>query len=649
MSIVTAPTATLDQENFFAATLAANIAAGDLTISLDQVPTTVTEGYLVISRKSSTLREVIYFTSVDTVLKTVTCPATGGRGIAGSAQSHTAGESVAMTNNAEYWQALKQGLGYLDGVINHRENLVKNSNFHNNSSNGYGGTPDDWTNSSANPVQGGFPILTKQALIDLLGVTDGEIEGLWSLNNVYTDLSANGYTLSAAGSPVFSDDGLMGKALDLEAGSSQYASIADASCPALEISGSQTFIAFIKPESVGTDYMQILSKTGATNAHQLYVNNTSTGKQVVFKLSGLTTNETVTSDVVLQAGKWYMIVGVYDSANTLLKVWVNGVLKQVTASGSAADTNGNFAVGADTQGSIQFFDGLVQNAAILSTALTNAQVKRLWAATTWKGIKLRRSGGTDGYIYQDLPEDMVVALRGKKLTARASVTQDTASIAKITIDDGSTTSSDVFSSAVAATTGVYTDVKVTKTISSTATRIRIKLEVVTSNGSAWFKDIAMYQGAIMLPWQPAADDWNRFPRLLQLNPAYLVSAYEYEENRWYSYTTKWGGFSVDPTGTWKYLHRGTVGMVKHADASGGTSNATSFTWSLPFTAKSGANNAAGGPCFVTDNGSNSTTLGHYTLPNSGVTVNVYRQFFQTGWTGSGSKEAYPGTVVVELD
>jgi hypothetical protein len=47
----------------------------------------------------------------------------------------------------------------------------------------------------------------------------------------------------------------------------------------------------------------------------------------------------------MQTGKWYFVVGVYDSANTKLKVWVNGIKKEATASGSASDTNGPFRIG----------------------------------------------------------------------------------------------------------------------------------------------------------------------------------------------------------------------------------------------------------------------------------------------------------------
>lgn len=545
MPIVTAPTATLDQENFFSATLAQNLGASDLTIYLNQVPTTVTEGYLTISRKSSSLREVIYFTSVDSVLKTVTCPATGGRGVAGTAQAHTAGETIAMTNNAEYWQAHKQGYGFLDGVINHRQNILDNGNFINASINGYGGVPEDWTNSSlANVIQGGFPALTKQGLIDLLGITTGNIEGLWTLNGNFTDLSDNTYSLSASGAPADAFSCPMAQCKDFESGSSQYASIADGSCPDLEISGSMTVFGLVKPESVGaTQIIASKFKNSVAGGYSLGLYFDGTYLVPSFTCRGHATNTSVTGDVVVEAGKWYMVVGVYDSANNLLKVWINGIKKQVTSSGSTTDSNAIFAIGADHNGgadaAANFFDGMIQAVGVLSTALSDDQVKRLWSYFTYKGVKCGRSG-SDGYIYQSLPQDLVERLRGKKLTLRAAMYQDVASIGQISIYDGSETANSTDT-----TVNSWLEKSVTKTISSTATEITVRLKVSTSNGNVWFKEVALYQGAILLPWQASLTDWARYPGLMRLDPAGVINGYSFEENRWYdNWTPVWTNLTV---------------------------------------------------------------------------------------------------------
>lgn len=420
------------------------------------------------------------------------------------------------------------------------QNLLKNGNFINNSTNGYGSTPDDWNNSNANPVQGGIPELTKQQLIDILGVADGDIEGLWPCNGFVNtddidDLSSNNYDLDCAGHvPGTSPDGLMGTALDFESTSSQYGFINDAACPNLEISGSQTWIAFYKPESIKD--CALISKRKASAAAALHGLFPSVDAYVSFYLGGLTTATNIASDVKMQAGKWYMIVGVYDAANSKLKIWINGIKKETTASGSASDSNANFAIGADYSGGsdavANFSDGLIQNAAVLSVALSDDQVKRLLVATLYKGQKIRRST-TNAIFYQDLPMDLVERLRGKTVAIRADMYQSVASTGQIsilqTLASGST--DETIISATDAATGSWMEKVATGVISTTAVGIRIQLKHSTSDGNTWFKKVSLYEGASMLPYDHSKDDWSRFPNLLKMRIPHVLSGYQYEQFR----------------------------------------------------------------------------------------------------------------------
>lgn len=411
--------------------------------------------------------------------------------------------------------------------------LLKNGNFINNSTNGYGATPDDWTSSNANPVQGGIPALTKQNVIDILGVADGDIEILLPLNESSgnaLDLSSNAYNLTDTNTVGVSSDGLMVRARDYELSSNQYHTIADASCPNLEISGSQTWIAFIKPESFsGGTNRTILSKRNTT-IKQLYING-DTNPKAQFYLQGLTSNVTIASDVILEAGKWYMVVGVYDSANSLLKIWVNGVKKQLTASGSASDSNGNFQVSA-YNGTNEPYDGLIQNACVLSVALTDNQVKKLFAATLYKGQKIRRAT-TNGYLYQQLPQDLVERLRGKTVALRADMYQEVASTAQLSIHqtmaDGTT--DEAIISATDATTGSWLSKVATGTLEADVVTIELRLKHSTSDGNTWFRNVSFYEGSSELPYDHSKDDWSRFPNLLKMRIPNILSGYQYEEGR----------------------------------------------------------------------------------------------------------------------
>jgi len=460
-----------------------------------------------------------------------------------------------------------------------KKNLLKNGNFINNSSNGYGATPDDFTNSSANPVQGGIPTLTKAQLISILGVADGDIEGLWNLDEASgnaIDKSSNGYDLTDNNTVGSSLDGLKEKARDFIAANTEYLDLADASCPNLELSGSQSWIAFVKQDILGG--WQI-GKSNSTPSDYIGISVGTDGK-VSFVVQGLTTNTTVTSDIVLGTGKWYMIAGVYDSANSKLKVFVNSIKKEETASGSHTDSNGDFAIGrlGAWNNASSYNDGLIQNAMVLSVALTDDQVKRLFAYTLYKGQKIRRAT-SDGYIYQDLPQDLVERLRGKEITLRADMYQDVASIGTISIYDGVTETE----LTADATTDSWFEKSVTKTISADATQIQIRAKVSTSDGNVWFKRLSLYEGSILLPYEHSDDDWSRFPRLLKMDIPYILNGYEFEEGREYSYTPT-GPTNTTMTGY--YIHKGKQAHGRIYGALTGTPSWASMP-SLPF--KAGAN------------------------------------------------------------
>lgn len=413
-------------------------------------------------------------------------------------------------------------------------NLLENSNFINNSTNGYGTTPDDWISSSANPVQGGFPAMTKQNLIDLLGVADGDIEGLWNLNEASgnaTDLSSNGYTLTDTNTVTSSSDGLMASNRFFTVANSECFTIADASCANLEIAGSKTYFAWVKPSAIGIN-QTIMSKSKSDNTIRnmlVYVNTSNT---VTVICEGLTTNTTVTSDVILEANKWYFIAARYDSVGTTLSVWVNGIKKSVTASGSGTDTNGPFEIGRANSGAGLYWGGIIANVGVLSVALTDLQLKRLFAATTYRGQKIRRAT-TNASLTATLTEDKVERLRGKTITILAQMWQDTASTGQISITGATETAS-----STTATTGSWVSVSATHTVAATATSITLSLKHSTSDGNTWFKDVMLNAGSTALPWTAAPEDWARFPRLLRMDiPSFVgLRPYQYEENRMYTWT-----------------------------------------------------------------------------------------------------------------
>jgi len=509
-------------------------------------------------------------------------------------------------------------------------NLLKNGNFINNSTNGYGATPDDWTNSTGSSIQGGFPSMTKAELISLLGVADGDIEGLWLLNEASgdaLDLSSNGYNLTETSGTIDSDTlGLMGAARDFEAGDTEYFTIADASCANLEIAGSQTWFGFYKPETIpaGATIM------GKYTAGTFKILDVDSGK-VRFILQGLTTTDTLTSDVILETGKWYFICGVYNEST--INLYVNGVKKSATATGSATDTNGAFSIGALGAGATSYADGLIQCAGVLSVALTDAQVKRLWAATTYRGEKLRRTT-TDALIYQDLEQDLVERLRSKTVTLRAKI-YATSTDHRIYIYDGTDTTIVSPSGANA-----WEEISVTATIGAAATTVRVGLEADATDGNMWVKEVALYEGSVALPHTHSKEDWIRFPRLLRMDiPKFyaLMHPYKYEENRWFNGATTITGFSANPTYHHRFMFSGKNCWLSHNATGLGTSNASTFTMTLPI--YPGASSATGGQqswlLKVFDAGTGTNGMGY-------INANALELFKTAGagtFTSSGNKGA----------
>lgn len=106
--MATTPTDNFDFQNFYSATLTADITAGSLTISLDTVPTP-SEGILVIDPDSAT-PECIFYTSKS--VGTVTCPADGRGWDSTTAAAHLSGTTVIMAPTGYMFRYLKDGSLY---------------------------------------------------------------------------------------------------------------------------------------------------------------------------------------------------------------------------------------------------------------------------------------------------------------------------------------------------------------------------------------------------------------------------------------------------------------------------------------------------------------------------------------------------------
>lgn len=205
------------------------------------------------------------------------------------------------------------------------------------------------------------------------------LQGYWKLEDA-NDSSANAYNLTNTGTATFAA-AVFNNGVSLN-GSSQYLSIADASCPNLEISGSQTWGCWMKPTDLpASDVYTVMGKannTSSTTQHRLYINTTGT---IGFDLEGTSTGF-ITSTPVVTAGVWNHVVGVYDSVAGKLFIYINGQGQSVANTGTVGDSNAKFSIGCEFSAASdtanRFYKGMVDDAFVLNTALSADQVKELY-------------------------------------------------------------------------------------------------------------------------------------------------------------------------------------------------------------------------------------------------------------------------------
>jgi hypothetical protein len=110
------------------------------------------------------------------------------------------------------------------------------------------------------------------------------------------------------------------------------------------------------------------------------------------------------------------------------------------------------------------------------------------------------------------------------------------------------------------------------------------------------------------------------------------------ETEWLTYAPTPTGFSAVPTTTvYRYKIDGNTMYVSVRQGTAGTSNATTFTIPLPFTAKTVTNMVWSGAAAVTDNGSNLTTPGYLRVQSAATVLEVFKDFSVAAFTNSGNK------------
>jgi len=169
--------------------------------------------------------------------------------------------------------------------------------------------------------------------------------------------------------------------LDLEASSSQYASITDASQTGLDLSGDFTIEAWVKMET-NTGNMVIASKTDSASDRS-YTFRLASGKlQCEVYGDGTTSNRRVleSNNTVATVGVWTHLAVSFDlSAGTFVLyedgLSISGTTNDAGTVASIYDSGSAFVVGADDGTPSQFLDGLIDEVRVWDDIRTASEIQ----------------------------------------------------------------------------------------------------------------------------------------------------------------------------------------------------------------------------------------------------------------------------------
>ncbi|MBU5636883.1 chitobiase/beta-hexosaminidase C-terminal domain-containing protein [Geomonas sp. Red69] len=197
-----------------------------------------------------------------------------------------------------------------------------------------------------------------------------KLDANWNGSSIYGN---NGYPMNA---PTFSTDVKVGTGSGSFNGSSSYVSVIDS--PSLKLTSGMTLAAWIKPSDV-TQYRQIISKFSYGGyAYQIGLAPTGNIRTDISK-DGTSYDRLVTTNAPITPNTWQHVAATFD--NGVLKLYVNGV--EVAGKTSTVPKlflgSANLNLGRNSD-CIQYFNGLIDDALVYSSALSAGDIQGLYLA-----------------------------------------------------------------------------------------------------------------------------------------------------------------------------------------------------------------------------------------------------------------------------
>lgn len=210
-------------------------------------------------------------------------------------------------------------------------------------------------------------------------LADGSLEGYFRFESNGNDESSNANNLTPVNTPTYVSS-RHGNGVDLEDASSQYLWKDDPT--GLDLTGDVALSFFVTPESIAAGRATIvdMSFNGENEADNILfrASSNSSGKLEWFHEYSTGSNEIKESTAVhLFAGVRTHVCLQRDTANKVIKVYVNGrFVENISYTNQATGgSNGDLWIGRNAAG--EYFDGVVDDLAIFSRLLSPAEVRTL--------------------------------------------------------------------------------------------------------------------------------------------------------------------------------------------------------------------------------------------------------------------------------
>jgi hypothetical protein len=214
-------------------------------------------------------------------------------------------------------------------------------------------------------------------------ITPGEaLVGHWQMEqeagNTLSDASTYKNNATTTVSPT-RVTGQIGQSLQFD-GSTQFATVPDNA--SLDITGSITLAAWIKPQKTATQYIIKKGIMGSSNGYELSL---SGGGLVFFRINQQTNGDTYRLNSVasypISGTQWMHIAATYDKPTSTIRIYINGIENSSTtlpAQPSISTNDLPLSIGAQSDG-VNKFQGAIDEARVYNIALSGPQISALAA------------------------------------------------------------------------------------------------------------------------------------------------------------------------------------------------------------------------------------------------------------------------------